>query len=138
MRESENTARVAPVRGMTRVKLVVIISIVILAALVAVFWAGSFVTKKFGRGRHPGGSACANNIQSLYNALSEYGIDMELHKGATVNIYQLAPRYIKKADTFICFSCGLMYGTNFIYGTVPVCPGNIPGHTWKPEKVLSL
>lgn len=83
-------------------------------------------------------AACANNIQAVYNALSEFGIDQQTLDGEVINITRLAPRYLPKIDTFMCPSCNKMYGTNFVYGNVPVCPGGVSGHAWNPTNALSL
>ena len=86
----------------------------------------------------PSKTICARNIHALYLALNEYGIDMKLADGATVDIYRLAPRYITHVDLFKCPTCNLIYGTNFIYGTIPRCPGNVKGHVWTPTETVDL
>lgn len=76
-------------------------------------------------------STCANNIHQLFIVVHDYAIDQQVKVGGTVNLYRLAPNYIRSADNFKCPTCKLHYGTNFIYGRIPICPGNITNHVWK-------
>lgn len=65
---------------------------------------------------------CRGNLQLLHNAVTTYGIEHHLARGAPVHMTNLYPQYFARSTPGTCPASGVSYATQFTYGTPPTCP----------------
>ncbi|MCX7005029.1 MAG: prepilin-type N-terminal cleavage/methylation domain-containing protein [bacterium] len=83
---------------------------------------------------------CRGTLQMLHTAVSTFGIERHLARGAGVHMTNLYPRFFGKPTPGTCPASGVAYALQFTYGTAPVCPSAAlyTNHVWSPSQSLGL
>jgi hypothetical protein len=83
---------------------------------------------------------CRGNLQLLHNAVTAYGIEHHLARGASVHMTNLYPRYCASAMSGTCPASGAAYPSQFVFGTPPACPSVAlyTNHVYAPSASAGL